>query len=143
MLSLTLTTNAPVLFDDSAIRVYRIDRKSPPNRVVRGLTIEQERHEISKEKKEARQVLLPPVCPLIPLCASSIGAAIINRLFFYYREAKDEAKRISLAKAKAKADARKRKIAAARAKHAALVEQEQNQRCAKALRKLEAAKRRC
>ena len=58
LLSLTLTPNASVSFDDSAIRVYRIDRKSPPNRAVKGLTIEQERHEISKEKKEARQVLL-------------------------------------------------------------------------------------
>ena len=76
------------------------------------------------------------------MCASFIEAAIINRLFFYYRVAKDEAKKASLAKAKAKAEARKRKIAAARAKHAALVEKEQNQRVQKALRKLEAAKRR-
>ena len=47
-----------------------------------------------------------------------------------------------MAKSKAKAEARRRKIAAAKAKHAALVEQEENKRYAKAFKKQESAKRR-
>ena len=53
-----------------------------------------------------------------------------------------ELKKAALAKSKAKAEARRRRIAAAKAKHAALIEQEENQRYAKALKKQESAKRR-
>lgn len=53
-----------------------------------------------------------------------------------------KAKNDATAKSKAKAEARRRKLAVAKAKHDELVEKEQNQRCAKAFKKLEAAKRR-